>query len=73
MVTIVVVVLSSGVLSYCSASFSYAGLTTNVKRIRVSMLKGAGSSNINKLFSKRRFCSIFVRQYHNDSPLIFSK
>ena len=32
-------------------------------------LKGAGSRNVNKLLSKRRFCSIFDRPYHRDFPL----
>ena len=36
-------------------------------------LKGAGLRNVNKLFSKRRFCSIFDRLCQRDFPLLFSK
>ena len=35
--------------------------------------KGAGSRNVNKLLSKRQFCSTFDRPYHRDFPLFFSK
>ena len=33
-------------------------------------LKGFGSCNVNKLLSKRRFCSIFDTLYHRDFPFI---
>ena len=36
-------------------------------------VKGAGSRNVNKFLSKRRFCSIFDRPYHSNFPLNFSK
>ena len=36
------------------------------------IVKGAGSSNVNKLLSKRRFGSIVDSLYHGDFPLLFS-
>ena len=41
--------------------------------IEIASLKGAGSRNVNKLLSKRRFCSIFDGPYRRDFPLRFSK
>ena len=35
--------------------------------------KWAGSRNVNKLLSKRRFCSDFDRPHHRNFPLFFSK
>ena len=37
------------------------------------VLKGAGSRNVNKLLSKRRFCSIFDGPCQRDFPLLPSK
>ena len=34
------------------------------------LLKGAGSRDVNKLLSKRRFCCIFDRPYHRDFRLL---
>ena len=42
-------------------------------RLWGTFFKGAGSRNINKVLSKRRFCSIFDRLSHSDFPLLFSK
>ena len=39
----------------------------------LSLLKGAGSRNVNKLLSKRRFCNTFDKPYNSDFPLLFSK
>ena len=39
----------------------------------VPKIKGAGSRNVGKLLSKRRFCSIFDRLCYGDFPLLFSK
>ena len=47
------------------------GMLWNEKYVTDS--KGAGSRNVNKLLSKRRFRSIFDRPYYNDCPLSFSK
>ena len=38
-----------------------------------AVLKGAGSRNVNKLLSKRRFWTMFNRPYHSDFPPLFSK
>ena len=38
-----------------------------------SAFKGAGSRNVYKLLSKRRFGAIFDRPYHRYFPLFFSK